>query len=72
MGNVGHRGFVEMYKGCQVYPADGGQYRWRRVDGNGRIIANGGEAFSSLDAVRRSIDNVVEEFREESGDDGGE
>lgn len=53
---------VEHYKGFEVYPAEDGHWRWRRRDANGRIIANGGEAFDSKSNVHRSIDNVVEEI----------
>lgn len=30
-----------------IYPDDAGEWRWRLVAGNGRIIASSGEAFSS-------------------------
>lgn len=45
----------------QVYPDSRGDYRWRLVAGNGRIIADGGEGYASLFNVKRAIRTFTEE-----------
>ena len=45
-----------------IYPDRTSEYRWKLIDDNGRIIANGGEAFFDANGVERSIENVRTEM----------
>ncbi|MBL8160004.1 YegP family protein [Candidatus Saccharibacteria bacterium] len=40
------------------FKATNGLWYWRLKDGNNRIIADGGEGYSSEDSVRRAVNNV--------------
>lgn len=42
----------------EVYEDDQGEWRWRLVDGNGRIVADGSEGYDSRSNAERAIDNV--------------
>jgi uncharacterized protein YegP (UPF0339 family) len=44
----------------QVYPNDGGSYRWRRVAENGAMVATSGESFDSKANASRTAENVKE------------
>ena len=48
----------------EVYEDSAGEWRWRMVASNGRIVADGGEGYSSRSAVRRAVSNV----RDDAGD----
>ena len=43
----------------EIYDDKAGKPRWRFRASNGEIIAEGGESFSSEDACRKSIANVI-------------
>jgi uncharacterized protein YegP (UPF0339 family) len=43
----------------EVYPDASGQYRWRMVDGNNRIVGNGGESFTSKTAAKKATENIM-------------
>lgn len=42
-------------------------YRWRAIDTNGRIIADGSEAYASEQNAVRGLKNVIGEFRTLTG-----
>ncbi len=44
----------------QLYKQMDGQWRWRLKSRNGKLIANGGEAFKSLRGVLSSIKGVMQ------------
>lgn len=46
----------------QIYEDLEGQWRWRAVAANGRIIADGAEGYDSAENVARAIKTVVEFF----------
>jgi len=41
-----------------LYKDKSGEYRWRMVSSNGRVVADSGEGYSSKDGARRAIENV--------------
>jgi uncharacterized protein YegP (UPF0339 family) len=45
----------------QVFRDSRGDYRWRLVAGNGRIIADSGEGYASRFNVKRSISTFVDD-----------
>lgn len=49
----------------EVYPDASGQWRWRGVDGNNRVICDGAEGYLARANVERAVDNVMTEFRAE-------
>jgi uncharacterized protein YegP (UPF0339 family) len=44
----------------EVYEDRAGEYRWRLVHRNGRILADSGEGYASRSNARRAVDTVVE------------
>lgn len=42
----------------EVFEDRGGEWRWRMIASNGRIVADSGEGYSSKSAARRAIENV--------------
>jgi uncharacterized protein YegP (UPF0339 family) len=42
----------------EVYKDKGGEWRWRMIASNGRIVADSGEGYSSKSGARRAIENV--------------
>lgn len=46
-----------------IYKDKSGQWRWQLKASNGRIIAVGGEAFSSESSARRAAANVMMRIR---------
>ena len=46
----------------ETYPDVGGGFRWRMVDGNNRIVAVSGEAYTRRADCGRAIENVVSEI----------
>ena len=42
----------------ELYQDGKGEYRWRLKSGNGQVIANGGEGYSSKAAARNGIEAV--------------
>ena len=42
----------------ELYQDSKGEYRWRLKSGNGQVIANGGEGYSSKAAAQNGIDAV--------------
>lgn len=47
----------------EMYQDRSSAWRWRAVDANNRVVADGGEGYVARDAVERAIDNVVNAFR---------
>ena len=47
----------------EMYQDRSSAWRWRAVDTNNRVVADGGEGYVARDAVERAIDNVVNAFR---------
>jgi uncharacterized protein YegP (UPF0339 family) len=48
----------------EVYRDLAGEYRWRIIAGNGRIVATSGEAFDSKSNAKRAAVNVAERIGE--------
>lgn len=48
----------------EVFKDRTGEWRWRLVDGNNRIIAVSGESFTRSADANRSLGNVVDEIRQ--------
>ena len=46
----------------EIYEANDG-YRWRAVSGNGRIVADGGEAYSSAGNARQACERILDQIR---------
>ncbi|WP_276259154.1 YegP family protein [Haloglomus litoreum] len=42
----------------EVFEDKAGEYRWRLLSKNGRIIADSGEGYSSKSGARRALENV--------------
>jgi len=42
----------------EVYEDQAGEWRWRMVAGNGRVVADSGEGYSSKSGARRAVRNV--------------
>lgn len=51
---------VNTYPKFETYEATDGEYRWRLVDTNHRIIADSAEGYVTEQGVHRAIDNVIE------------
>lgn len=49
----------------QIYEDRIGEWRWRAVEANGRIVATGSEGYTTQRAARRGYDNVKAEFQAE-------
>lgn len=47
-----------------VYEDEQGEWRWRLVDGNGRIVADSAEGYDSASNAERALDNVRATFEE--------
>lgn len=47
----------------QMYTDKQNQWRWRAIDTNGRIIADGAEGYATQGNVLRALLNVVNEFK---------
>lgn len=45
----------------EVYEDSAGQWRWRMVAGNGRIVADSGEGYDSKSSVKRAVENVKDD-----------
>ena len=59
-----------------VYQDKAGEWRWKRVAGNGRIIASSGESFTRMADAERAASRAfmgpdeVEQLEAGEGDDG--
>ena len=47
----------------EIYPDKAGEWRWRLVAGNGRIVADSGEGYASKANVKRAIKRLITAFR---------
>ena len=45
----------------ETYQDEAGEWRWRLVEANGRIVAESGEGYDSKSNVERALDNVKAE-----------
>lgn len=45
----------------EVYEDEAGEWRWRLVEANGRIIAESGEGYVSKSNLERAIENLKDE-----------
>lgn len=48
----------------QIYRDRAGEYRWRMVDGNHRIVADGAEGYISPQGVERAVMNVLTDTKQ--------
>jgi len=48
----------------EVYEDQAGEWRWRLVAANGRIVADSGEGYSSRSGARRAVENVQDDAGE--------
>ena len=51
----------------EVYEDKGGEFRWRLKATNGRIIADGGEGYSSRSKAKRAVNTVLIAFGDWEG-----
>ena len=49
-----------------IYQDAGGEWRWRLVDGNARIVATSGESYTREPDAVRAIRNIIGDLRSAS------